>query len=70
MTTSKTGYPSRAINNKKKLFEEYYDDIFPEDLDITTVEALIDENIKTIDKYKRTRNEISETKYLYIIYIA
>lgn len=66
---SAKGYPSRAINNKKKLFEDYYEDIFPENLDISNVEVLIDEYMEIVNKYKQTRYENFETKYLYIVYI-
>lgn len=66
------GYPDRASNQKKRLFQEYYDDIFGKDFDIESAVKLV----KLYYEIENTFDEIGkkysgyEQKYFYILFIV
>lgn len=67
---SSLGNPEKVSSQKKKLFNEYYEEIFPDTLNLDDVLQLIKttQNIKT---YYRTSNfNISDQKVFYIIHIS
>lgn len=66
---SKQGRPDRASNQKKKLFDKYYDDIFPDDIamDGLAQEILQFEEIKA--KYAELDIEGYDQKFFYIVYL-
>lgn len=64
------GFPDRSTNQKKALFEKYYDEIFDEDsLDLELVLRLITMYHQIEDEYKNTEFTAYDGKYLYIIYV-
>ncbi|KRN56965.1 hypothetical protein IV74_GL000613 [Carnobacterium divergens DSM 20623] len=64
------GYPDRATNQKKALFEKYYDDIFDvETLDFEFLANLIIKYYEIEKDYIDSKYDEYHQKYLYIIYI-
>ncbi|EGO9794982.1 hypothetical protein IGK80_002701 [Enterococcus sp. DIV0609] len=64
------GYPDRATNQKKALFEKYYDDIFDvETLDFEFLANLIIKYYEIERNYIASKYDEYHQKYLYIIYI-
>ncbi|MBC1914257.1 AIPR family protein [Listeria booriae] len=64
------GYPDRATNQKKALFEKYYDEIFNEDkLDFELVVNLIEKYFLIDQEYSKSNYKNFHQKYLYILYI-
>lgn len=66
---SANGYPERATNNKRKLFGEYYKEIFPDDLNLEKTEQLIRQYFLIKELYGKTEFDKYDQKYLYIIYM-
>lgn len=66
---SKIGYPDRATNQKRRIFEEYYEDIFKEDLDFEMLIDYIEEYFMIKEKYKKLDIKSYEQKYFYILYL-
>lgn len=64
------GFPDRATNQKKALFEKYYDEIFYESLDFDEVVRLVNSYFEIESEYNNIRKaEGTHQKYLYIIYL-
>lgn len=66
---SKIGYPDRATNQKRRIFEEYYEDIFKEDLDFEMLIDYIEEYFMIKEKYKELDIKSYEQKHFYILYL-
>ena len=69
---SAKGYPDRASNQKKRLFQEYYDDIFGKDFDIESAVKLVKlyyEIENTFDEIEK-EYKVYEQKYFYILFIV
>lgn len=67
---SYNGFPDRATNQKSKLFEKYYDEIFDENnLDFELLYKLIDLYFKIEQKYDSLSYEVFPQKIFYIIYL-
>lgn len=65
------GKPDRATNQKKALFEKYYDEIFDEDsLDFELVLNLINQYFSIEDEYKKSDINGFHQKYLYVLFIT
>ncbi|AVL76271.1 hypothetical protein CEQ12_00190 (plasmid) [Staphylococcus cohnii] len=65
------GNPDRATNQKKALFEKYYDEIFDEDsLDFELVLNLINQYYSIEDEYKKSGKNGFHQKYLYVLFIT
>lgn len=69
---SAKGYPDRASNQKKRLFQEYYDDIFGKDFDIESAVKLVKLYYEIENTYDELEKEykVYEQKYFYILFIA
>lgn len=69
---SAKGYPDRASNQKKRLFQEYYEDIFAEDFNVEKAVKLV----RLYYEIEKTFDEIEENfkayeqKYFYILFIV
>ena len=64
------GFPDRATNQKSKLFEKYYDEIFDENnLDFELLYKLIDLYFRIEQEYKSLPYEVFPQKIFYIIYL-
>ncbi len=69
---SAKGYPDRASNQKKRLFQEYYEDIFAENFNVENAVKLV----KLYYEIEKTFEEIEEDfkayeqKYFYILFIV
>ena len=64
------GFPEKASNQKKAIFEDYYRDLFIEKFDIEKIEEYIDnyQNVKTA--YSKLQDyTYSEQKVFYILYL-
>lgn len=66
---SKNGYPDRATNQKRRLFEEYYDDIFKENMDFDNLVDYIEEYFAIKKKYELLDFKAYEQKYFYVLYL-
>lgn len=66
---SKNGYPDRATNQKRRLFEEYYDDIFKESMDFDNLVDYIEEYFAIKKKYESLDFKAYEQKYFYVLYL-
>ncbi|MFG0934068.1 AIPR family protein [Staphylococcus sp. 231237_7MaSpsaltlick] len=65
------GNPDRATNQKKALFEKYYDEIFDEDsLDFELVLNLINQYYSIEGEYKKSDKNGFHQKYLYVLFIT
>lgn len=68
---SKKGFPDRATNQKKSLFEKYYNDIFSsENLDIEILPEYINE-YNAISEFYSHQTDIKgyDQKYLYVLFL-
>ncbi|MFS7398816.1 AIPR family protein [Carnobacterium maltaromaticum] len=64
------GYPDRATNQKKALFEKYYDDIFDvENLSFELLVILITRYYEIENTFIEKNYNVSHQKVLYIIYL-
>lgn len=67
---SYSGYPDRATNQKKALFEKYYDEIFDEEkLEFELLEELILKYFSIEKEYQGLEYKNYHQKYLYIIFL-
>lgn len=66
---SKLGYPDRATNQKKRLFETYYDEIFNEDIDFNRLADYVIEYYSIQEEYKIKNINGYEQKYFYVLYL-
>lgn len=67
------GFPDRASNQKQRLFQDYYDDIYKtEKFTLELCKDLVEQFFEIYYLYiqERDRNKVSDQKVLYIIYIA
>jgi AIPR protein len=68
---SKLGYPDRASNQKKRIFEGYYDDIFGEKVfDIENSAKVAKKYQEISDMYEASYYEMYEQKVFYVIYLC
>ena len=66
---SYNGNPHKVGNQRKKLYRDYYDEIFPESLDFELVERLIRLYFQIDDIYKKSSYKTYDQKVFYIIYM-
>lgn len=66
---SSQGYPERVSNIKKRLFSEYYDDIYNDDFKIENSKRLIENYFVIEGYYKANGINIYDQKIFYIIYL-
>lgn len=66
---SKIGFPDRATNQKRRIFEEYYNDIFNDDLDFDVLVEYIEEYFQIKKEYEELKIKSYEQKYFYILYL-
>lgn len=66
---SSLGFPDRASNQKKRLFNTYYNDIFDGQFDIEKSEYYVTLYNDVIDFYKSSSLEHFDQKYFYVIYL-
>ena len=68
---SYSGYPDRATNQKSKLFEKYYDEIFDEEkIDFEKIFDLVELYFKVETEYKNSIYKVYPQKLFYLIYLA
>lgn len=68
---SSIGYPDRASNQKRRLFLDYYDEIFKsENFSLENCKKLYDKFIEIEQKYHQLEYKHSDQKIFYIIYIS
>lgn len=63
------GFPERATNQKKRLFNEYYNFIFIEDFDVDSAKKLYEIYKKIIAYFKDMQINLELSEMFYIIYI-
>lgn len=64
------GYPDRASNQKRRLFQDYYDEIFKSDkFSLEKCKACLEKYISVENLYKNSNYKVSDQKVFYIIYI-
>lgn len=64
------GFPDRASNQKKKLFDLYYDEIFSEgSFYIDDASKIISQYLKVTDLYEKSEYKSYEQKIFYIMYL-
>lgn len=67
---SKLGRPDRASNYKKKLFDKYYSELFPTDIDINS----LPDDVRLFNDIKSTYTEMGvegyDQKFFYIVYLC
>ena len=67
---SYNGYPDRASNNKKQLFDKYYNDIFPDDLDFDMLYSIVEMYFSIVDEYKKYPEiKAFPQKYFLVLFI-
>lgn len=69
---SAKGFPDRASNQKKRLFQEYYDDIFGEDFNVENAVKLVKKyyEIETVFREEFKEMKGYEQKFFYILFIV
>jgi hypothetical protein len=67
---SSMGFPDRASNQKKRLFNTYYNDVFKNNFDIEKSKEYIETYNEIIEYYKSGDLEHFEQKYFYAIYLV
>ncbi|WP_145140240.1 AIPR family protein [Paenibacillus sp. Y412MC10] len=68
---SSIGYPDRASNQKRRLFLDYYDEIFKtENFSLENCKRLHDKYVEVENHYSQLDNRHSDQKIFYIIYIC
>ena len=67
---SKIGNPDRATNQKKALFDKYYDEIFSENLNFEEVKDLVEKYFNIQERYKESNFEMTNQKCFYILWIS
>ncbi|OPD59741.1 AIPR family protein [Bacillus anthracis] len=67
---SKQGFPDRASNQKKRIFDSYYEDIFGEkNFDIDEVVNLVEKYLEITEEYEKGPYKVYEQKIFYAIYL-
>lgn len=67
---SLNGYPEKATNQKKSIFDKYYEDIFSnKNLDIKKSPEYIKVYFEIKKKYEESKFSVSEQKIFYILYL-
>ncbi|MFC4559382.1 AIPR family protein [Virgibacillus kekensis] len=67
---SKLGYPDRASNQKKRIFDTYYDEIFGEDnFDIDDAVRVIEKYLEISNSYEKSSYNVYEQKIFYALYL-
>ncbi|CAH0291734.1 AIPR family protein [Peribacillus sp. Bi134] len=67
---SKQGFPDRASNQKKRIFDSYYEEIFGENkFDIDDAVKLIEKYLEITEEYENTGYIVYEQKVFYVIYL-
>ncbi|MCR6850055.1 MULTISPECIES: AIPR family protein [Bacillus] len=67
---SKQGFPDRASNQKKRIFDSYYEDIFGEkNFDIDEVVNLVEKYLEITEEYEKSPYTVYEQKIFYAIYL-
>ncbi|WP_060209927.1 AIPR family protein [Sporosarcina koreensis] len=64
------GNPEKVSSQKKKLFNEFYSDIFPDDLNLDTVLELIKSTERIKMDYKSSNYSVSDQKAFYILHMV
>lgn len=65
-----SGSPEKTTNQKKSIFDKYYDKVFGEKtLDITVAPSQIKEYYNVRDAYKKIVDSVSDQKIFYILYL-
>lgn len=69
---SAKGFPDRASNQKKRLFQEYYDDIFSEDFNVENAVKLVKLYYEIERVFEEEFEEIKayEQKFFYILFVV
>ena len=63
------GYPDRATNQKRYLFDKYYDQIFNPDIDFDNVLTTINTYFSIEKEYTKSKYDGTLQKCLYVLYI-
>jgi hypothetical protein len=67
---SKRGYPDRASNQKKRIFDSYYDDIFgKENFDIDEAVGVVEKYLEISSLYEKSVYDVYEQKIFYALYL-
>lgn len=67
---SNFGFPEKASNQKKAIFEKYYDDLFVKNFDITKLDILVDSFFEIRKAYKKLEQyDYSDQKNFYILFL-
>lgn len=68
---SAIGYPDRASNQKRRLFQDYYNDIFKsKNFSLEVCKELAEKYNEIEEIYKNTNYKFSDQKIFYIIYLT
>ncbi|MDQ7009018.1 MAG: hypothetical protein Q9M94_01875 [Candidatus Gracilibacteria bacterium] len=63
------GFPQKASNQKKAIFEKYYNSLFVDNFHIDKIEEKILNYFYIKNEYIKIDSKVSEQKILYILYI-
>lgn len=63
------GYPDRSSNQKKRIFNEYYKDVFVDDFDMTSCQKLIELYYKITNTYEKYNKNCELSEVYYVIYL-
>lgn len=64
------GNPEKASNQKKKIFEKYYNETFGEEIfDISKSVDMVNKYFEIFEIYKETTYDVNEQKIFYILYL-
>lgn len=63
------GYPDRATNQKKRLFDEYYEYIFLNDFDLESAKMIYDIHFKITNTLEKNKMSYEYSEIYYIIYV-
>ncbi|MHA7925400.1 MAG: AIPR family protein [Marinobacter sp.] len=65
-----SGYPDKATNGLKDIFEGSYEDLFVNDFDLKAAPALIEKYFSIIRSYKNKKLRGNQLKFFYIMYFS
>ena len=63
------GYPDRASNQKKRLFDEYYEYIFMNDFDVESCKTIYDLYNKILNYFEQNKKKYEISEIYYILYL-
>ena len=63
------GFPEKSSDQKRKIFDEYYEQLFGESLDILLVPEYVKRYIEIKHFYQNSRYDFSEQKIFYIFWL-